>query len=208
MQWMVESINEVLDIPLCIDSTNPAAIRRGLEVNKSKSMINSITMEKKRLEGVLPLLLEYNCPAIALTTDDKGIPKTVDERLKITEQLVDILVKNNYDLNNLYVDPLVLPLAVDSNNAVLFFESLAAIKQKFQVKTVSGLSNASHSLPNRRIINRYFLAICMSAGMDAAILDPLDKKIMTAVTATDLLIGNDRLARNYLQAYRQGLLEN
>lgn len=208
MQWVVECVQEVVDTPLCIDSTNPAAVRRGLEMCKGRPMINSITMEKDRLEGILPLALEYKCPLIALTSDEKGIPKTVDERLRIMERLVDVLLKSNYNLDDLYVDPLVLPLAVSSSNAAIFFQSLTGIKEKFHVKTVSGLSNVSHSLPLRRLINRYFLVICMSCGMDAAILDPLDKRIMTAVTAANLLLDKDRFSRKYLQAYRAGALED
>ena len=209
MQWVIEAVQEAVDIPLCIDSTNPAAIKRGLKViHKGQTMVNSISLEKNRCEDILPLVLEYNCSVIALTTDDQGIPKTVDERLKITEKLLNILVKNNFNLDDLYIDPLVLPLAVDSRNADIFFQSMVKIKREFNVKTVSGLSNVSHSLPNRRLVNRYFLAICMSLKMDAAILDPLDKKIMTAVITTDLLAGNDRLARKYLQAYRAGDLED
>lgn len=207
MQWVIDCIKEVVDISICIDSTNPEAIKRGLKAcNGKNTMINSITMEKERLEGILPLALEYNSPLIALTSGEKGIPKTVDERMQITEQLIDILVKHNYDLDKLYVDPLVLPLAVSTSNASIFFKSLIEIKQKFHVKTVSGLSNVSHSLPMRRLINRYFLVICMYCGMDAAILDPLDKKIITSVITTDLLVDNDRFARKYLQAYRNGVL--
>jgi len=208
MQWIVETVQEVVDVPLCIDSTNPAAIKRALQVHKGRAMVNSITLEKKRIDGILPLVLEYNCPVVALTSDDRGIPQTVDERLQIAERLIDVLVKNNYNLDDVYIDPLVLPLAVNSSNAALFFKSLAEIKRTFDVKTISGLSNVSHSLPKRRLINRYFLTTCMSCGMAAAILDPLDKKIMTAVITADLLLDNDRLARRYLQAYRAEALED
>lgn len=209
MQWIVEIVQEVVDTPLCIDSTNPAAISKALQVLKGqrKTMINSISLETSRYETILPLALEYNCSLIALTADEKGIPKNVSERLSNTEKLLEILAKNNFPLETLYIDPLVLPLAAESRNARIFFESLARIKEEFNVKTVSGLSNVSHSLPNRRLLNKYFLSICMSLKMDAAILDPLDKEIITAVVTTNLLLGNDRLARRYLQAYRSGKLK-
>jgi cobalamin-dependent methionine synthase I len=208
MQWLVETVQEAVDVPLCIDSTNPAAIKRALMTHKGRAMVNSITLEKNRIDGILPLVLAYNCPVVALTSDERGIPKTVADRLRITEQLIELLRKNNYDLDNLYIDPLVLPLAVNSGNAAIFFQSLEEIKRSFPVKTISGLSNVSHSLPKRRLVNRFFLTTCMSRGMDAAILDPLDKKMMNAVLTADLLLGNDRLARRYLQAYREGVLED
>lgn len=211
MEWIVNTVQEVTDVPLCLDSTSGAAIKKGLDVvkgDKSKVLINSISLEKRRLEEVLPLVLEYNCPVIGLTIDDNGIPKTAEERIRLTEQLVEILTKHNYDLANLYVDPLVLPLAVSHNNAAMFFQCVADIKRLFNVKTVSGLSNISYNMPRRKIINRYFLSICMAAGMEAAILDPLDRKIMTAVTATELLLGHDRFARNYLKAHRNDTIED
>lgn len=211
MEWLIHTVEDVTDVPLCIDSTDAGVIKKALNIvkgDKSKVMINSISMEKNRLEGMLPLVLEYNCPLIGLTVDDGGIPKTAEERIQIAERLVEILSKKGYDLSQLYIDPLVLPLAVKHTHATMFFQCIADIKRLFNVKTVSGLSNISFNMPKRRLINRYFLAVCMAHGMDAAILDPLDKKIMTAVTTTDLLMGNDRFGKNFLKAYRSGSLED
>ena len=208
MEWLVRTIQEAVDIPLCIDSTDPGAMAAGLRASRGAGMINSITLEKKRLEGMLPLLLEYGFPVIALTSDDSGIPKTAEDRLRLTDQLVNTLARHNYDLDRLYVDPLVLPVAVDSGNPSVFFRCLREIKDTYKVKTVSGLSNVSHSMPARKIINRYFLALCLGCGMDAAIMDPLDDKLMTALFASDLLLGNDRFGRNFIKAHRaQRLME-
>jgi len=102
---------------------------------------------------------------------------------------------------------LVLPLAVSSDNAAIFFECLADIKKIYNVKTVSGLSNVSHSLPKRKLVNRYFLTICMSHGMDAAIMDSTDRKLTSTVIATNLLLNQDPFSRRYLKAYRQEFLE-
>jgi len=211
MEWLINTVQEVTDIPLCIDSISAQVIERGLACikgDKSKVMINSISMEKERLEGILPLVLKYQCPVIGLTTDDNGIPKTAEERIEIARRLIEILSKENYNLDKLYIDPLVLPLAVDHNNATMFFQCLSEIKRLFNVKTVSGLSNISYNMPKRKIINRHFLTICMAFGMDAAILDPIDRKIMTSVTTTNLLIGQDKFGRNYLKAFRNEALED
>lgn len=208
MEWLIHTVQEVTDAPLCIDSTSAPAIKKGLETARGKVMINSISLEKARLDGVLPLVLEYQCPVIGLTVDDNGIPKTAEDRIRLTERLVEVLSKHDYDLTQLYVDPLVLPLAANHTNAAMFFQCLHDIKRLFNVKTVSGLSNISFNMPKRKIINRYFLAICMANGMDAAILDPLDGKIMTAVTTVDLLLGKDRFGQGFLKAYRKGLLED
>ncbi|MDA8442951.1 MAG: dihydropteroate synthase [Peptococcaceae bacterium] len=209
MTWLVRTVQAAVDTPLCLDSTDAAVLKQGLDSyvgDKSKVMLNSVSLEKKRLEAVLPLALEYQCPLIALTLDDNGIPKTAEQRIQLAEQLVNILVQKNYDLNKLYIDPLVLPLAVSHTNAVMFFQCLSEIKRLFKVKTVSGLSNISYDMPKRKVINRHFLTICMAQGMDAAILDPLDAKIMTSVTTNNLLLGNDRFSRNFLKAFRNDSL--
>jgi len=208
MEWIVRIVQEAADLPLCIDSTDAKTIERGLRVHKGKAMINSITMEKYRLDAILPLIRDNDCSVVALTVDDQGIPKTVEDRLRIAGELVEAIEHNDAALEDIYIDPLVLPVAVKTDNALKFFHSLDEIKKRYQVKTISGLSNVSHSLPKRKVINRYFLTICMSMGMDAAIMDPLDSKIMTGVLATNLLLNKDRVCQKYLTAYRNNLLED
>lgn len=117
-------------------------------------------------------------------------------------------MKENLNLEDLYIDPLVLPLAVSSDNGMIFFQCLDGIKKKYQIKTVSGLSNVSHSLPWRKLINRYFLSLCMNYGMDAAIMDPLDRKLTSTISATDVLLNKDRFSRRYLKAFREEKLED
>lgn len=208
MEWIVKTVQEVVDTPLCIDTVDAEVAEKGLSLCKGKAMLNSISMEKARLEGMIPLIKKYGCSVIGLTMDDNGIPKTAEERIKIAGELVDIFKQENLDLNELYIDPLVLPVAVSSDNAMIFFECLSEIKEKYQVKTVSGLSNVSHQMPKRKLINRYFLTICMVHGMDAAIMDPIDRKLTTAVITTDLLLNKDKYGRKYLKAHRNDELED
>lgn len=208
MEWIVKVVQEAVDTPLCIDTVDAEVAARGLELCKGKAMLNSISMEKARLEGMLPLIKKHGCSVIALTMDDSGIPKSAEERIRIAGELVDVLKQEGIDLNDVYIDPLVLPLAVSSDNGVLFFQCLREIKEKYNVKTVSGLSNVSHQMPRRKLINRYFLTICMAHGMDAAIMDPIDRKLTTAVITTDLLLNQDKFGRKYLKAHRSELLED
>ena len=208
MEWLVRAVQEVVEIPLCVDTVDPNTAKKGLEIHRGKAMLNSICMEKKRLEGMLPLVKEYGCSLVALTMDDNGIPKTAEERIRITGQLVDMLEKEKINLDEVYIDPLVLPLSVNTENALVFFTCLQEIKKNYKVKTVSGLSNVSHSMPQRKLINRYFLAICMAHGMDAAIMNPLDRKLTSAVITTEVLLNKDRFNRNYLKAYRSDALED
>lgn len=208
MEWVVKAIQEVTDVPLCIDSVDPKTIEIGLKNHRGQAMLNSISMEKARIEGMLPLIREYKPKVIALTMDDQGIPKTAEERIRIAGQLVELMKQEDFNLEDLYIDPLVLPLAVSSENGMIFFRCLEEIKKNHQVKTVSGLSNVSHSLPKRKLINRYFLALCMNYGMDAAILDPIDRKLTSAIIATEVLLNQDRHSRRYLKAFREEKLED
>lgn len=207
MEWVIKAIQEVTDVPLCIDSVDSVTIESGLKVHHGQAMLNSISMEHSRIAGMLPLIKKYKCKIIALTMDDQGIPKTAEERIRIAGLIVDLMKNESLNLEDLYIDPLVLPLAVSSENGVIFFQCLDEIKKKFQVKTVSGLSNVSHSLPRRKLINRYFLSLCMNYGMDAAIMDPLDRKLTSAISATDVLLNKDRFSRRYLKAFREEKLE-
>ena len=206
MEWLVGTVQQAVDTPLCIDTTDPSVMARALKMLRGAGMINSISLEKNRWDGMLPLVLDYGFPVIALTSDDNGIPKTAQDRLRLADMIINTLFAKNYDLDKLYIDPLVLPVAVDSSNAVIFFRCLREIKETYKVKTVSGLSNVSHSMPARKIINRHFLTLCLACGMDAAIMDPLDNQLMTALIAGDLLMGNDRYGRNYIKAHRAGQL--
>ena len=211
MEWLIQAVQEATDLPLCLDSTSAEALKKGLDTvqgDKSRVLLNSVSLEKDRIEGVLPLVLEYNCSVIGLTLDDNGIPKTAEERITLAERLIEVFLKNNYDISRLYIDPLVLPQAVNYNNAAMFFQCLKDIKNSFKVKTVSGLSNISYNSPKRKVINRHFLTICMAFAMDAAILDPLDRKIMTSVITNDFLMGKDRFGKKYLKAYRSEILED
>lgn len=212
LAWLIETIRAVTDRPLCIDSPNPAAIARGLELLRSsghpgRPLINSITAEPERLQGILPLAGQYHCPVVALTSDEQGIPTTVEDRLRIAGRIVAEAEKYGVPCEDLYFDPLVLPVSTDVRNAVLFMEALSAIKAEYPgVKTISGLSNVSYGLPKRKIINRAFLIMAMHAGMDAAILDPLDADLMGLLKAGEMLLGRDEFCMNYLMAYRSGML--
>ncbi|NLT95486.1 MAG: dihydropteroate synthase [Clostridia bacterium] len=209
MEWLINTVQEVTDIPLCIDSISAPVVEKALSCikgDKSKVMINSISLVKDCLYGLLPFVLKYRCPVIGLTMDENGVPKTVEERIEIAGRLINILDKEGYDLKKLYIDPLVLPLAVDDASAVIFLKCSTEIKRLFNVKTVAGLSNISYKMPKRKILNRHFLTMCMAFGVDAAILDPTDPKIMTSVVTNELLLGKDRSGNNFLKAYQNNNL--
>jgi 5-methyltetrahydrofolate--homocysteine methyltransferase len=174
-----------------------------LLVNKP-AMINSVKAEKSNLEAVVPLAAEHDSFLIALAMNESGIPKTVDGRLRCCDTILDAAEKYGVSIQNLYIDPLVMPVSTDINSGMVTLKTLSAIKEKFPgAKTVTGLSNVSYGLPERSRLNAAFLHMCIFAGLDAAIIDPLDKTLMDAVKTGEVLAGKDRHCRRYMRSFRK-----
>jgi cobalamin-dependent methionine synthase I len=206
LAWMAEVVQEVVDAPLSIDSPNPVAIKRALEVNKNhKVLINSITAEPKRFDEILPLILEYKTSVIALCMGTGGIPQTVLERMKIAEDLVSNLCNAGMAEKDIYLDPLVLPISTGSENGNMALETIRQMRAEFPKTHIAcGLSNISFHLPARQLMNQTFLVAAISAGMDGAIIDPLDKRLMSMIYASEALFGKDMHCKTYLKKYRDG----
>ena len=205
--WLIENVQKVTEIPLCLDSANPLALQEGLKLCKKPPMINSINAEEKKMEKFLPILENYQGEIIALTMDDKGIPKTVRERLEIATRLVKILNDQGIENKRIYIDPLVQPLSINQKFGLEFLEAVRLIKTNFPgIRTVCGLSNISFGLPQRKTINKAFTILAIEAGLDAAILDPLDKELFSSIYASEALLGKDEYCLKYIKAFREGKL--
>lgn len=205
IQWAVESIQEQIKTPICIDSADPKVMETGLKIlNNKPAMINSVKAEKYNLEAVVPLAAEHDSFLIALAMDESGIPKTVEGRLRCCETILSACEKYGVSIQNVYIDPLVMPISTDINSGMVTLKTLSAIKEQFPgAKTVTGLSNVSYGLPERGRLNVAFLHMCISAGLDAAIIDPLDKALMAAVKTGEVLAGKDRHCRRYMRSFRK-----
>ena len=208
MEWLVDVVQGVTEKPLAIDSDTSTIIEAGLrKYSGDKVMINSVNAEPDRLESIGRLAAERKSPLIALVMGEGGIPATVDERLAAAELIMGHLTRLGIPEDNVFFDPLVLPISVDSNQGLVTLETIRGIKSRYPVaKTVVGLSNISYGLPNRGMVNRAFLLMAVTAGLDAAILNPLDAKMMSFVRVADMLSGNDPSCRGYIKAHRKGLL--
>jgi len=210
MRWLVNVVQEAVDVPICIDSSNPLTIKEGLEAyncEKSKPLINSVTCEKEKLESILPLIKKYHCSVIALAMDENGIPRDAMERIRIIGKLLKEFEKQEIPLEDIYLDPLILPVSSNIQNGNISLEVLRRIKESYPlIKTIIGLSNISFGLPERKLINQAFVILAISSGLDAVILDSTDKRIMGLIRATDALLGKDNFCLKYLQDYRKGKL--
>jgi len=203
MRWLVQTVQAVVDGPCSIDTPNPKAIEAGLSVHRGTPLINSISLESDRFNRMIPLLAGTDCRVVALCMSDEGVPKTAQDRLRIAEGLTNGLVRNRIPLENIYVDPLVQPISVDGTFGIEFLKAIALIKEKIAgVHTMCGLSNVSYGLPGRPFVNQTFMSMAIAMGLDGAIINPLDKRMMANIIAAEALAGRDNFCMNFIKAHR------
>ncbi len=210
MQWAVGVVQEVTDLPLAIDSTDPQTIHAGLAAcaHPERAWANSVTLEKDRLRGILPLVCEYGCTVVALCIDERGVPGDPAGRVEVAKHLVDEMQRWGIPLDRVYIDCLVQPVSVEPEAARVSLETVRAVQVELPgIKTAICLSGISYGLPARRALNRAFLPPLLEAGVDAIFLDPLDRALGTVLRASRVLFGGDPLGLEYIAAYRAGQLE-
>jgi cobalamin-dependent methionine synthase I len=206
--WLVRTVQAVVDQPLCLDSANPAALAAALPTVTKAPLINSISGEQGRLTGVMPLAAQAQGGVIALAMDDKGIPATTEGRLAIAQRLIGLTREAGIPDEQVYVDPLVMTIGASGDAGRIALATVRAVKAEFpKIHFSSGLSNVSFGLPARSLINRAFLTLMLEAGLDSAILDPLDRDLRKAILAAEAVLGIDRHCLGYTRAFRAGLLE-
>jgi 5-methyltetrahydrofolate--homocysteine methyltransferase len=204
--WLIDTIQSVTETALCLDSANPKALDVAIKKVSKVPMINSISGEPDRLEKILPIVAEYGCEVIALAMDDKKIPETFEKRLKVIDLVMDATRTAGIPDEKVYVDPLAMTIATANQSAVIACETIRTAKEKYpEIHFTMGLSNISFGLPSRHQINRAFLVLAMQAGLDSAILDPLDNDLVAAILTTEMLMGRDRHCLNYIRAAKKGL---
>lgn len=208
LEWLTRTAQEAVDVPLSLDSPNAGALERALKVVRTKPIINSITLERERYDSVLPLVLEYGTGVIALCMDDNGMPETTEERVAIADRLISGLTAKGIDISDIFIDPMVRPIGTGSHYGTVVLETIRRVRSEFpEVHITCGLSNISFGLPARKVINQAFMIAAMTCGLDCAILDPLDRKLMAFIYATEALLGKDDFCVNYLTKYREGLID-
>lgn len=209
MEWLVNTIQAAVQAPLCIDSPNPQALIAGLSLAKHGTpMINSITDEGPRFAAILPLVLKYKAKVVALCMDDHGMPETAADRMRVVDSLYGKLTAAGVTDDDIYFDPLVKPVSSVQTAGAEVLDTIKLIKQNYpNVHFMCGLSNVSYGLPNRKVLNRLFVAQTMTLGMDGYILNPTDKTMMGVVYAGSTLLGKDDYCVGYLKAHRKGLYE-
>jgi cobalamin-dependent methionine synthase I len=209
MKWLLDTIQPIATVPLTLDSPDPAILEMAYGLMEKTPMINSISLEKDRFEAMSPFLDGKDCKVIALCMDDNGMPNNSDDIFNRAKTLVSELNKLGIPTSHIYIDPLVQPISTDSGKGNMVLDAVRSIKAAFpEVHITGGLSNISYGLPQRHIINRTFVTLMMEAGMDSAIIDPLDSKIMATIRTADMLLGHDQFCMQYLKGVRSGAIES
>ena len=173
MRKVIELVQGLVDVPLCIDSSVPGALEAGLEVCQGRPLLNSVTGEEERLEQILPLVKKYNVPVVAISNDDTGISEDPDVRFAVAKKIVEHAADYGIPAHDIVVDPLVMPVGAMATAGVQVFTLVRKLREELGVNTTCGASNISFGLPNRHGINNAFLPMAMGAGMTSAIMNPL-----------------------------------
>lgn len=203
--WLVDLIQEVVSVPLSLDSADPKVLAAGLKRVDKRPIINSITLEKDRFNKVAPILEGDRAHVIALCMDEAGPPnkteKTVENALGLVEKLEAIGISQS----SIFLDPLIQPIATNKENGNIVLNAMGIIKKKVpDVNLTCGLSNISFGLPKRFLVNRTFIVAAMFVGLNSAIVDPLDKKLMTNIITAEMIFGLDEYCVKYTEAIRTG----
>lgn len=201
MPLVVEAIQSVTDVPLCIDSNEPKILEAGLSAVKGgKPLVNSVNGEEKQLASVLPIVKERGAAVIGLTIADEGIPPTAEGRLAAAAKVIERAAKIGIPIEDIIIDPLVMTVGHDSKAATITLKAIELIRNEFGVNISLGASNVSFGLPDRHSVNAAMLSIAMQAGATCSITDPI--KLGSAIRATDLLLGRDANSMRYLKYFR------
>lgn len=198
----VKRIQQLTDVPLCIDSSIVEALDAGLAAYEGKALINSMTGEDERMELIIPLVKKYNAAILCLPNDDTGIPMTAPERMVIVEKILRATDKAGIPQEDVLIDPLAMTVGADTEAVKNTLETMYQIREKHGLNMSIGASNVSFGLPNRHALNAAFMPMAMAMGLTSAIMDARTPEINTAVRAADLLLGLDPWGGNWISKFR------
>ncbi|MDD4564022.1 MAG: homocysteine S-methyltransferase family protein [Eubacteriales bacterium] len=201
MLTVIRKVSSVVNAPLQIDSANPEVIEAAVRHYNGKPIINSVNGKKESMETVFPIVKKYGTCVVALTLDEKGLPENTEERLAIAERIIKTAETYGIGREKIIVDCLTLTVSAQQDAGRDTLEAIRLVKKEFGVKTTLGASNVSFGLPERKLLNRTFLAMALEAGLDAPITDPLVDEYMDTIHAFEALSGKDKESHDYIRYY-------
>ena len=205
MRWLVETIQSVAEVPLSLDSTKADIIEEGLKIVKKRAVINSTSADTDRMNIIFSLAKKYNAQVIGLAMDKSGVPRGKAERVELAAIVIAKAIEYGINTEDLYLDPILLPLNVAQAQAVEVLESLREIRLLCNPapQTIFGLSNLTQGIKTRSLINRTFLTMAVANGLTSVIMDPLDRKLMDALITAEMLLNKNIYCESFLDAYRK-----
>lgn len=203
IQQIMQQVMEVVDVPLCIDTADPAALSAALSIYEGKALINSVNGEERSLNMVLALAKEHGAAVIGLCLDEKGIPDTAEKRFAVAVRIIERATSLGIALEDIIIDPLAMAMSADSNSGRIALDTIQMIVKEFGVNISMGASNISFGLPDRKYINATYIAMAIHAGLTCPITNPLNLEVNTAVFAADLAMGRDDYGMRWIKAYRK-----
>lgn len=199
----IQLVQQLTDLPLCIDSSVVEALEAGLSVYQGRALVNSVTAEDERLAAILPLVKKYDAAIVALPNDEHEIPMEHEQRLLLTEKIVRVATQEyGIAIDDIVIDPLAMPIGADSTVGRETLATIRGIREQWGLNTTCGASNVSFGMPGRHAINAAWLPLAMSAGMTSAIMDARTPHVVDAVRAADLLLGNDEWGSAWIRTHR------
>ncbi len=198
----IRAVNEVTDVPICIDSSVIEALEAALQVYEGKALVNSVTAEDERLDRILPVVKKYGAAVIGMANDETGITMVPQERVEIARKIIERARYYGIPQEDVVIDPIAMTVAADPQAGIITLETMLLIKTQLGNNMTCGASNVSFGLPDRPIVNAAFIPVAMHAGLTCAITNPLIPEVRKAVLASNLLLGHDEYATAWIADFR------
>jgi 5-methyltetrahydrofolate--homocysteine methyltransferase len=199
----VEAVQQAVDVPLCLDTNNTAALQAALAACDGKVIVNSVNGEPERLAAVLPLVREHGAAVVGLTMDkESGLPKSAGKRVEIAARILEAVQAAGIPKSDLIIDCLTLAVSAEQAMGQVALDTMQRVSRELELNVNMGVSNISFGLPERPLLNATFIAMAAAAGLTSAIINPHSTPVMEALLAADVLLGRDRRAMGFLRYYR------
>jgi 5-methyltetrahydrofolate--homocysteine methyltransferase len=198
----IKAVVEVVDVPICIDSSIIEALEAGLSAYQGKALVNSVTAEGERMERILPLVKKHGAAVIGMANDETGITMVPEERVALARRIIERAADYGIPQEDVIIDPIAMTVAADPTCGLITLETMRLIRDQLGNNMTCGASNVSFGLPDRATINAAFLPLAMHSGLTCAITNPLVPEVRRAVLAGDLLLGHDEYAMRWIASYR------
>lgn len=195
----IKEIQAIINTPLQIDSSDSQVIEAAVRVYNGKPIINSVNGRKEVMEKIFPIVKKYGACVIGLTLDENGVPSTAEERFAIAERIVNKAQEYGIPKENILIDSLVLTVSAQQKEAIETLKTVRLVKERLRVKTLLGITNISFGLPNRRLLDRTYLSMALAMGVDAVIINPMDREAMNTVYAYRVIAGDDIGGGDYVE---------